>query len=309
MQSMTQTVWRINIKTGAQAGVDPRRFCLSQGCLGAGWAVGDTETLEWEVYRTSAAVEYKDDNGWWPAVNALRNRMADGHLCWTRDTAGIYYLGRITGPWAYIATPDHRRADVVNIRPCEWIEVGPVDAVPGKVVSSFRPNRTVQAVDDETVRMFSAYYYNGHTSSAFRYELPAVSPDIFSLLSSEDCEDLVALYMQLEGYLLLPSTCKLATAAYEWVMRHKDHGSRATAQVKSGSDDLNIQDYSTFPGQVYLFTSRGRYVGDPVSNVRCLSPEELRKFIREHEPLLSERIKVRLQIARDLSSPRSAHVA
>ena len=108
---------------------------------------------------------------------------------------GIYYLGRITGPWAYIATVDHRRADVVNIRQCEWIKVGPVDAVPGKVLGSLsRASRTVQAVDDETVRIFSAYYYNGHTISAFRYELPAVSPDIFSLLSSEDCEDLVALY-------------------------------------------------------------------------------------------------------------------
>ena len=112
--------------------------------------------------------------------------------------------------------------------------------------------------------------------------------------------------MQLEGYLLLPSTCKLATAAYEWVMRHKDHGGRATAQVKSGHDDLNIKDFSTFPGQVYLFTSKGRYLGDAVSHIRCLSPEELRKFIDEREPLLSERVKVWLQIARDLSSPRSA---
>jgi len=302
MARASPTVWRITINTGADAGVDPRRFCLDSRYLGVGWPVGDSESMDWEAYCSEARVEYEHRKGWWPAVNALHNRMADNELCWTRDTAGIYYLGRITGPWAYVATPDHRRADVINVRPCEWIKVGPVDAVPGKVVSSFRASRAVQVVDDETVRIFSAYYYNLHTTAAFRHELPALSsPDIFALLSSEDCEDIVALYMQLEGYLLLPSTSKLATVAYEWVMRHKDHGGRATAQVKSGYEPLNIQDYSGFPGQVYLFTSKGGYPGDPAANVRCLSPEQMLNFIREREALLPVRVKVWLQIARDLS--------
>lgn len=294
-------VWRINIKTDAELGIDPRRFCLDQRCLGVGWRAGDCETLEWDAYEAHAKAAYPNDNGWWPALNALRNRMHDNDLCWTRDTQGIYYLGRIDGPWKYIARPENLRADVVNIRPSEWVKVGPVDAVPGKVVNSFRPNRTVQVVDDETVRVFSAYFYNRHTPSALRYNLPAVSPDIFALLSDEDCEDLVALYMQLRGYMLLASTCKLSTAAYEFVMRHKESGERAAAQVKNGYEDISVTAYGDFPGRVYLFTSKGRYTGDPVSNVVCLSRDEMTAFIRANEHILPERVMVWLAIANELS--------
>jgi hypothetical protein len=306
MQTQSLTLWRINIKTGAEAGVDPRKFCLDQQCLGVGWPVSDAEALDWDSYYTLAATEYKGDKGWWPAINALRNRMAESDLCWTRDTAGIYYLGRIIGPWQYIGSLHHRRADVVNTRACEWLQVGPVDAVPGKIVNSFGPSRTVQAVDDDTAKLFSAYYYNKHTTSGFRYQLSLVAPDIFSLLSSEDCEDLVALYMQMEGYLLLPSTCKPSTSAYEWVMTHKDSGGRACAQVKNGYDDLDVQEYSTFPGKVYLFTSKGHYLGADAHNVECLSTNQLREFIQNHEAILPERIKVWIAIAKELSSATEA---
>lgn len=303
---MLPTVWRINIKTGAEAGVDPRRFCLSGQCLGVGWPVGDAECLDWDAYVEQAKLTYPKDNGWWPALNALRNRMRVDDLCWTRDLAGVYYLGRITGPWRYIGCPEHRQADVVNVRSCEWLTVGLVDKVPGKVVNSFGPNRTVQVVDDETVRIFSAYFYNTKTTSEFRYDLPVVLPDIFSLLSSEDCEDLVALYMQLAGYLLLASTCKRSTSAYEFVMRHRASGEHAVAQVKNGFDDLKVEDYHTFPGKVFLFTTRGRYIGDPPDNVVCLSGAEVRRFIQEHEHFLPERIKVWLGLVTQLADHRRA---
>jgi len=104
MEDGLPIVWRINIKTGAQQGIDPRRFCLDRGWVGVGWAVDGAETMDWEAYRPLAEVEYKNDNGWWPAINAMRNRMSENHLCWTRDTAGIYYLGRITSAWQYTGT-------------------------------------------------------------------------------------------------------------------------------------------------------------------------------------------------------------
>lgn len=294
------TTWRINIKTDAQPGVDPRKFCLSGGCLGVGWPVGDVATIEWNAYIEQGKVIYPKDNGWWPALNAIRNRMAQDDLCWTRDTKGLYYLGRITGPWEYVGREENLAADVVNLRPCDWVQVGAVDAVPGKVVNSFGPNRTVQVVDDETVRLFSAYFYNSHSKSGFSYDLPPVSPDIFSLLSSEDCEDLVALYMQMKGYVLLASTCKRSTSAYEFVMRHRHRGEHAAAQVKNGFDDLRVEDYASFPGKVFLFTSKGRYVGAVSPNVSCISAHEMLRFVHEHEAILPDRTKVWVDLAREL---------
>lgn len=295
------TVWRIHIKTCAEAGIDPRQFCLDQSCLGVGWPVGHSETLEWPEYEAQAKGAYRNDKSWKPALTAVRSRMQDNDLCWTRDTKGIYYLGRIAGPWKYVARPENLRADIVNIRTCEWVKVGLVDSVPGKVVSSFRPNRTVQVVDDETVRVFSAYFYNRNTSSEFQYSLPEVPPDIFALLSAEDCEDLVGLYMQANGYFLIASSCKLATMAYEFVMRHRESGEWAVAQVKNGFEDISIEEYGGFQGRVFLFTSNGRYTGSPASNVRCLSRDEIKAFIQANEPILPSRVLVWLAIAKELS--------
>ena len=83
-------VWRINIKTDSAEGVDPRRFCLDRNILGVGWPVGERESLDWDKYQALGTAKYcdKGDKGWWPAVNAVRNRMAEGDLCWTRDWDG-----------------------------------------------------------------------------------------------------------------------------------------------------------------------------------------------------------------------------
>lgn len=189
----------------------------------------------------------------------------------------------------------------MNVRPCKWIEVGPVDAVPGKVVASFRPSRTVQEIHDETIQLFSAHVYNSRSAAPFRPPA-STARDLFSLMSSEDCEDVVALYMQKDGYRLFPSTCKIATSSYEWVMAHQDSGQRATAQVKNGYDNLNIDEYVAFPGTVYLFTSKGRYRGTPHANVRCLSLEQIKDFMSKHRALLPKRIQKWIQISEQLSS-------
>lgn len=303
MSSISQglpTVWRINIKPAAAQGIDPRQFCLSSGCLGVGWPVSDAASLQWEAYVEQGRTTYSHDNGWWPALNALGNRMALGDLCWTRDSVGIYYLGRITGGWQYNGTEDNRRADVVNLRPCDWVKVGPADGVPGKVINSFGPRRTLQRVNDETVRVYSAYFYNTRSSSGLLYDMPRTSTDIFSLLSSEDCEDLIALYMQMKGYVLLPSTCKRSTFAYEFVMRNRDTGDYAAAQVKNGFNNLRISDYTDFPGHVFLFTSKGSYLGSAAENVSCITSREMLQFIAEHQSILPDRTKTWLRIAREL---------
>lgn len=293
--------WRINLKPGADQGVNPRQFCFSRKCVGIGWRAGDEPCLEWNAYADLAKRKYANDNGWWPAINALKNRMAVNDLCWTRDTKGVYYLGRISGPWRYVATLEHRMADIVNFRSCVWLRVGPVDAVPGKVVNSFNPSRTLQAVDDVTIRLFSAYYYNVHSNDGFAYSIPSMSADIFSLISSEDCEDIVSLYMQFEGYALIASTCKRSTTAYEFVMRHRETGQRAIAQVKNGYDNLDAERYADFPGTVFLFTSRGHYLGSSPQNVVCLDQSELLRFVHKHQSVLPERIRLWLDVSEMIS--------
>ena len=300
------TVWRLNIKTAASVGVDPLMFCINYNILGVGWAIEHDGDVDWDTYYKIAMEVYykKGDKGWWPAVNALKNRMSANDLCWTRDSCGIYYLGRIVGNWVYCGDKNYREADVVNIRQCDWKKVGEIDSVPGKVVNSFIPSRTVQAVDNESVRLYSQYLFNSLSQHAY-YPLPALSADLFTLIASEDCEDLVGLFLQEKGYRIIPSSCKADTASYEFVMKHTETGKSAITQVKQGNIKLNIDDYSRHQSEVYLFTSHGEYYGGPSSNVHCIAPHELKAFAFNKREIMSDRLNTWMTLIEQLGKVNS----
>tara|TARA_B100000315_G_scaffold239549_1_gene258438 strand:- start:2020 stop:2916 length:897 start_codon:yes stop_codon:yes gene_type:complete len=283
-------IWRLNIKTASKAGVDPRRFCLDKGVLGVGWRVDEHETLDWDsYYQLANARYYPEDKGWWPAVNAVYNRMSVNDLCWTRDRDGQYYLGRIASEWRYDGSPDHVEADIINARDCEWFRVGTVDSVPGKVVNSFIPARTVQTVADDSVAYYSQLLFNKLSGNVV-YGPDRTDVSLFSLASAEDCEDIVGAYLQEQGYRLIPSSCKSDTVAYEFVLKHRDSGRRAVVQVKQGVP-IDLAKYESLDCDVFLFTTQGRYVGTPSKNIHCLSVEEMIAFALANQALLSDRLK------------------
>lgn len=299
-------IWRLNIKTDAQEGIDPRKFCIERKLLGIGWPVEGKGQLDWDqYYKLAEEAYYKNgDRGWWPAINAIKNRIEVNDLCWTRDWDGIYYIGRVTSEWRYENKDEYLKADVVNIRDCGWIRVGLVDAVPGKIVSSFIPRRTLQRVDDETTALYSMYLYS--VLASFKYEIPTKSVDLLSLMSSEDCEDLVGLYMQENGYRMIPSSCKQDTAAYEFVMKHVASGKPAVAQVKKQAGPLDVSPFSDTayePYEVFLFNTCGIYTGRCSSNVHCIEPEIIRDFIAKNSRILSDRIQNWVRISEEVKKP------
>jgi hypothetical protein len=298
-------VWRLNIKPDAQVGVDPREFCFEKTILGVGWPLDEASTeVGWEQYRERAEQKYEvglNDKGWWRALNALHNRMEIGDLVWCRDRKGVYRLGQVTGEWRYVSTREHREADIVNVRDCEWCEVGTEDAVPGKVAQSFALGGTLRRVSDEpddTISTFSKRLYNDCSQSP-TYEVLTPPNDLFTLLGPDACEDLVGLYLQSEeGYGVVPSTCKRSTPYYEFVLHHRSTGKKAIVQVKSGTESLSIDDYAELPVDVvFLFTARGSYEGGPIPRVKCLEPVDLKRFACDNKHLMTDEIVRWMDIA------------
>jgi hypothetical protein len=291
------TLWRLNIKTDARDGFDPRQFCISKNLAGVGWGVEDgtgAPPRDFDSYLKLGQAQYADhdDRGWWPAVNAIGNRMQDGDLCWTRDWNGVYYLGQIGSPWQYLHGEDANNFDLHCVRPCSWLRVGLLDAVPGAVERSFGPRRAVQAVSDSTTEAYSHYVYSTLSGSS---PTPGFIdyPDIFALLSPLDLEDIAGLYLQIRGYLLVPSTVKSSTAAYEWVMFDRDTCKRAVLQVKSGNSWIDLRALKDIPCQVFVVAATAEDIApsEIPENVTCIPTTELLEFAKTRRELMPDRIR------------------
>ncbi|MBD7916172.1 hypothetical protein H9660_13560 [Clostridium sp. Sa3CUN1] len=285
-----ENLWRINIKPNSKESVNPRRFCLEKNILGVGWAVGESDNMTWKEYESKALKKYcyEDKNNskkkkvprsWKVATNIVNKNMKIGDLCWTRDELGVYYLGRIIGEWEYKSTQEYINADIVNVRKCEWIKVGLIDEVPGKVINSFATRSTVQKVWDNTALEYSKLLYNQYTKDE-KYELNLENKSIFSLLSPDDCENVIGLYLQKEeGYYIIPKTNRLDTVKYEFVLKHKDSGKKAIVQVKSGNVNLNLDEFKGLADEVFLFTTEGKYEGNLDESIKKLNKQVIEKFI------------------------------
>jgi hypothetical protein len=102
------------------------------------------------------------DAGWGSGAAAdarLERRVArfadapSGSFVWTRDGDGLYWLGRIAGPYRRDTEEAAVAVDLVHVRPCEWLaEPFTEAAVPAAVVATFaRGGRNFQQTHDGRV--------------------------------------------------------------------------------------------------------------------------------------------------------------
>ena len=289
-ETVMNNLWRCNIKTGAKQNVDPAEFCFKNGIVGIGWPLDETPKSKDDCWKKSEAIfKAKHGRSWSAAANIILYRMDLNDLVWSRNSKARYFLGRVTSDWKYSNSLDHRDADVVNFRSCQWIDVGSVDNVPGSVVNSFIPSATVQAVTDETSATYSKLLYNEKVGKP-HYQIEPLG-DILSLISAEDLEDVVGIYLQCEkDYVLFPSTCKSDTQFVEYILRSKTDHHIAGVQVKSGNVSLEPSSYSSFGDKVYLFAASGNY-GSDSKNAVCLSPQKIREFLLGNIELMPQRIQ------------------
>ncbi len=76
-----------------------------------------------------------------------------GSFAWTRDPDGLYWLGRITGPYFYDSDEAAATVDLVHVRECDWLST-PLheESVPAAVIATFqRGGRNFQQTHDSSV--------------------------------------------------------------------------------------------------------------------------------------------------------------
>ena len=294
---MKEYIYRIHLKPQNDKKENPFKFCKQKSIVGIGWPL-DKENLEkfkkesnFENYKKLVLEQYNKDTGLKKAINCYSEIEKDD-LIWARDRDNIFYICRVTGKWEYSYENDNKVNDIFSYFSVEYVKVGTVEEVPGKVVNSFRANATLQRIHGESIFEMTKKIYNKKSNNKL-YEIKKIE-DFLNFLLPEDVEEIVSLYLQLEkNYLIYTSTNKINTAKYEFVMISRDGKEKCCIQVKTGNTTLDPENYIYLTEnnvKVYLFTLEG-YKRENINNVICLKKEEILDFIKNNKEILPSRIK------------------
>ena len=296
-------VYRIHIRPTGGLGKSKKSFdyCLKEKVLGVGWQVeafnkGETWKLTWEEYKSKVRDQY--DRKYLLRAKYIKNNVKKNDLIWTRDFEGAYYLGKVVSEWEYFSNPEARDVDITNIVRCKLRKIQSVDSVPGKVIACFRSPGTIQRIRDVSASNYSKILWNKLSGTKF-YDLSGtVCEDIYSLLSAEETEDVVFIYLQMCGWIIVPNSRKGDTMSYEFYAINRKSKERAVIQVKTGHVPLSPIDWRGRSEKVFLFQSNGVYTGKSEGNVVCLDSKKIKDFMYKNKCLLPLSISHWLDVAK-----------
>ncbi|MCW3001923.1 MAG: hypothetical protein JWQ20_1221 [Conexibacter sp.] len=295
-------LWRIKLNSGRAHEVDwdeARAHCREVSIVGVGWGCPGRLTDESTLDDVVAEVATHDD--WTPTGPRIIRRLAqdvvDDDFIWTRDRRGAYWLGRITGHWRYDASDDGWRWDLNNIRPCAWLDTPLRDFdIPGAVVRSFAGRgQTLQRIKDGAALEVTDMLWRRAHGDAEALQPLAPERVLSGLLGPIDVEDLVLIYLQAQGWLLMPSTRMNDTVMYEAALRRRG-GQLAVVSVKSGlSAWVPIPELAEAAAQgraqAFAYSTEGLYSKPPADfGVHPIDRQDLLAFMRDDHQLLPPRI-------------------
>ena len=200
--------------------------------------------------------------------NLIRlNNLKKDDLIWMRSK-GIYYLGRVTekSHYLYAYRDSKKDSDILKLgisnqfTDIEWHEIGTESEIPGRILIAFYQREALIEIDEKFVVDISQILYNKKDNYyKISNKLENNKTNFYSLLSPNDCEDLLYFYLYHKfKYIVIPSTNKINTQNYEFIMLNSNNrDEKIYIQVKNGEVNIEINNYKNFRGEIYLLTTRG----------------------------------------------------
>jgi len=203
--------------------------------------------------------------------NLIRlNNLKKDDLIWIRSK-GKYHLGRVTekSHYLYAYRDSQKNSDILKLginnqfTDIDWCEIGSESDIPGRILIAFYQKGTLIEIDEKFVVDISQILYNKKDNYyKISDKLENNKTNFYGLLSPNDCEDLLYFYLYHKfKYIVIPSTNKINTQNYEFVMLNSNNRDKKIyIQVKNGyskGSDLYLEDYQKLDGKVYLLTTAG----------------------------------------------------
>lgn len=312
---MTNHVWRLQTITLKG---DISGYCLKNNIAALGWSLLEIEQRNRESITTFDDFEHYADSTFYSDYNSVKRFATEvqaGDLLWIRSK-GKYYLGRFgeDSNWKFVASEEATGLDASNQRNnIKWYSQNEADesVVPGAISTAFIAGSAFQRIRKSGVFEYSALLYDELSCSSYYKDikLDLNEENFYSLLSPEDCEDLLCMWLYKEkGYICIPSTNKIATPLYECVLIDPKTGRHIYTQVKKGKINIDASKYSELDGEVWLFSSEGRVENFSINKneIYEANPKVLYEFAlaEEFENIIPPNIKTWVDFLADQKNQR-----
>ena len=290
-------------KADADHQTNSAAFFIENGILSAGWSFKNTLEMradaaekihnfnDYRAYFEETVAKLNWKKKWNnQGVHYLFDNLQAGDFVWIRDK-GVYWVTEIPDDpkamFKFDMSEKYIEYDAVaHIGPLKWVRVGTEEMVPGSVsTAKGRLKGAMQRIDngDESAPFGNEWYTTTSLIGKLAINQEQHSPSlktelsksqIFNLMVASGLEDLLAMWLfDKYGFIVIPSTNKLSTELYEFVMI--DGRSRTDkkiyVQTKNGKVDLYSDNYKGIlrngtHDEVWLLTRSGAIDGDDTSH-------------------------------------------
>lgn len=286
-----------------------KKYCKNHNILGWGWPRKNSTEVK-------TLKEYHEDYGKSRSLSVACNQIAsmqEGDYVWAQ-MEGQWYLGKVLGDFIFSAPDGYPEFGMQ--RRCEWRPIKNKDLIPGNVLTYSRKDGTIRFIENnESFARYCQYLYEDLK------EKPQ-NLNFGDLAHYEDLEDIVGLYLQKEsGYLIFPSTNKMGTKDYEYMLVQKNEPyKKAIIQCKNNSciSEYNWKKFEEAEEykdkKVYILTIKedpypeGKYVKCSETDIfkwrskdeRILvfNSDKLKKWAKDNIVVLPERIKEYMEMSK-----------
>jgi hypothetical protein len=315
------STWKLTIKPDSKSGADPLKFCRDNGLIGIGWHHAYVQedgghylpdSVEAALNCLHAHPPWKSDS--LSVAHRFLEYVKPGDLVWVHQ-AGKYWVCKVQEEllFGFQISPDYQVYDLGQARRAIWREIEP-ELINGSIQRGCIAPITMQAIKVKPVEQ--AAYDRLHEirernpgwkpsitdTEVMGWLAPNRRQELLTVLTPDDHEDLVAYYLQSQGWFLKKSTCFRSHPKFEFQM-HRPTGEQGYVQVKTGQSTLDALQYQEDAerGIVFLHASEVRNL-EMVPNVIELSLEEIMKWVRQNLWAIGGNIRLRLGLFQDISS-------
>ncbi|MGN0901977.1 MAG: hypothetical protein ACI4M9_01710, partial [Succinivibrio sp.] len=183
-------------------------YCIKNNVAAMGWCYYADPRDMLKIER-SKITNYQTYSSWYKkwsnkdvagSVNRLATQIEIGDLVWMYNKQnGYYYIGKCVSGYKFNNTQYAIDNDACNEVGVEWHKYADTSngLVPGAIITSLIRGSTFQQIHKTGVESFSKFAFNKAShNDVFDDIVFSLDKDtFFSMLSNDDCEDLLYLYL------------------------------------------------------------------------------------------------------------------